>query len=556
MVDFMRFFALSRSRLLHNEEAGFDMASYRNISFAIVRSVQELLLDGTDVVVKERRTKELITRNTRLERPLERYLFAPKRHNDIVAQFAESMWVLAGRNDIAWLKKYLPRAPLFSDDGETWRGAYGPRLRRWGSVDQVDAVRKLLLADRASRQAVMSLFDPAIDYGPSKDIPCNNWLGWIIREDRLHMSAALRSNDVWWGFSGANAFEWSILHEMLAYWVNAEVGRADYLAMSFHLYSDHFERGRQIVGGFHGLSPYDFGVGRAAFATPWDDFQLKLDAWFALEAEICAQADRPLGSFGQVGDPLLDSGLTLVHVAQAHRLWGEERLADELAQLPACDYVAALYEQHARTYPRLVQAVPQRPIADFLAARSRSSADMVGDFKAALKRLHAEKDRAYGGAWKKRGELVSIQPNIARKVDRLDTLSATGAGLYGETGLDTAVDLLVYVEKYRLFLAESLPAGALVPADAPVPLSSHEQNFDTLIDRLELKPSTRSLTELIKDVNTAFDACWHRAEDRARPEEKLMLATTLSKYAVELLGLLVHDNRQTLTAFLQSGTSA
>lgn len=531
------------------------MPSYRNISFAVVRSVDELLLNGADVVVKERQTKELIARNTRLMQPLERYLFVPKRHNDMAAQFAESMWVLAGRNDIAWLEKYLPRAPLFSDDGETWRGAYGPRLRRWSGVDQVDAVRKLLLADRTSRQAVMTLFDPALDYEPSKDIPCNNWLGWIIREGRLHMSAALRSNDVWWGFSGVNAFEWSILHEMLAYWVNAEVGQADYLAMSFHLYSDHFDRGGQMVAGFHGLSPYDFGVERAAFATPWSGFQPKLDRWFALETEICARPDAPLGSFGQVGDPLLDSGLALVHVAQAHELWGGERLADELAKLPACDYVTALYEHYARTYPGLRQAARQRPIADFFRALSRSSDDMVHDFKAVVKRLHAEKDRAYGGAWKKRGELVSIQPNIARKVDRLDTLSTTGAGLTGETGLDTAVDLLVYIEKYRLFLAENLPAGTLVPEGAPVPLSSHEQNFDTLIDRLKLKPPTRSLDEIIKDVNTAFNACWHGAEDRATQQERFMFATTLSGYASELLALLVHGNRQALAAFLQSEIS-
>lgn len=530
------------------------MPSYRNISFALVRSVQELLLDGADVVVKERQTKELLARATRLERPLERYLFVPKRHNDIAAQFAESMWVLAGRNDIAWLAKYLPRAPQFSDDGKTWRGAYGPRLRHWGSLDQIDAVRRLLRTDRASRQAVMVLFDPARDYEPSKDIPCNNWLGWIIRENRLHMSAALRSNDVWWGFSGVNAFEWSMLHEMLAYWVDAEVGQADYLAMSFHVYSDHFDRGGQMVTAFAGLSPYDFGVERARFATPWEEFQTKLDRWFALEAEISLRPDASLGSFGQIGDSLLDSGLTLVHVAQSHELWGEDRLADELGRLPPCDYVAALYEQYARKYPRLLQAVPQRPIADFLAARSRSSTDMVGDFRTAVKRLHAEKDRAYGGAWKKRGELVSIQPNIARKVDRLDTLLETGAGLTGETGLDTAVDLLVYVEKYRLFLAESLPAGTLVPADAPVPLSDHDENFDTLLDHIDLKAPPRSLGEVAKDVNAAFDACWHAAEDHATEVEKLGLVTTLAGYAAELLALLIHGNRQALTAFIHGNS--
>ncbi len=79
------------------------MPAYRNISYAVVGSVQDLLRDGTDVVVKDELTKELVARNTRLERPLERYLFVPRRHHDITSQFAESMWVLAGRNDIGWL---------------------------------------------------------------------------------------------------------------------------------------------------------------------------------------------------------------------------------------------------------------------------------------------------------------------------------------------------------------------------------------------------------------------------------------------------------------------
>lgn len=532
------------------------MPAYRNISYAVVGSVRDLLRDGADVVVKDTLTKELIARNTRLERPLERYLFVPRRHHDITSQFAESMWVLAGRNDIGWLQKYLRRAPNFSDDGRTWRGGYGPRLRQWAGVDQIDAVRKLLLADRESRQAVMVLFDPALDFQPSKDIPCNNWLGWIIRDNQLHMSAALRSNDVWWGFSGANAFEWSILHELLAFWVGADVGRADYLAMSFHLYKAHFDRGEQAVAAFHGLTPYEFGVQRTAFSTPWEAFQDKLQHWFDLERQISEQPDVPLGAFGEVGDPLLDSGLTIVHVAQAYERWGEERLARELATLPACDYVAALYEKYARIFPGLLATIQQKPIGDFFAAQARSSIDLLTDFKTAVKKLHVNKDRAYGGAWKKRGELVSIQPNIARKVDRLDTLFATGHGLAGESALDTAIDLVVYVEKYRLFLAENLPPGKLIPADASLPLSDSEENFNTLFDQLDLTPGSRPLPDVVADVSSAFDACWREAENGAAVARKLELASTLSRYAAELLALLVQGDKKSVAVFLQSGLSA
>lgn len=531
------------------------MPAYRNISYAVVGSVRDLLREGADVVIRGEPTKELMARNTRLEHPAERYLFVPRRHHDITSQFAETMWVLAGRNDIGWLTKYLRRAPDFSDDGHTWRGGYGPRLRDWAGLDQIDAVRERLLADRTSRQAVMVLFDPARDFQPSKDIPCNNWLGWLIRNGQLHMSAALRSNDVWWGFSGANAFEWSILHEMLAFWVGAEIGRADYYAMSFHLYEKHFGRGEQAVTEFQGLTPYDFGVQCAAFATPWEGFRDRLQHWFDLEGRISERPDAYLGSFGAVGDALLDSGLTIVHVAQAHKQWGVDRLARELATLPPFDYVAALYEKYARTYPDLLTTITQKPIADFFAAQARSTSDLLPAFRTAVKKLHIDKDRAYGGAWKKRGELVSIQPNIARKVDRLDTLAATGRGLTGESALDTTVDLVVYVEKYRLFLAESLPPGTLVTPDAPLPLSSCDANFDTLCDRLDLTPGKRALREVVADVNAAFDACWREAEGGADVERRLELANTLSRYAAELLALLVHGDRKNLAMFIQSGSS-
>ena len=203
------------------------MPSYRNISFATVGSVIDILDHGSNVVVHGKATRELMGRLTTLERPLERYLFLPKRHNDVFAQFAETMWVLAGRDDVVWLSRYLPRAPDYSDDGRTWHAAYGPRLRRWaGDVDQLDKVRRLLTEDRESRRGVMVLFDPARDFVDSKDIPCNNWLSWIARDSRLHLSVAVRSNDAMWGFSGTNAFEWSILQELMAYWLKLEVGGA------------------------------------------------------------------------------------------------------------------------------------------------------------------------------------------------------------------------------------------------------------------------------------------------------------------------------------------
>lgn len=533
------------------------MPNFRNISFATAGSVVDVFDQGFDVVVRGKATRELVGRLTTLERPLERYLFLPKRHNDVFAQFAETMWVLAGRDDIAWLSRYLPRASDYSDDGQTWRGAYGPRLRRWaGNVDQLDEARRVLSEDQASRRSVMVLFDPVRDFFDSKDVPCNNWLSWIARGGNLHLSVAIRSNDAMWGFSGANAFEWSILQELMAHWLGLEAGSARYFATSFHLYDHHFNRARQIGERFHGLTPYDFGISRAAFHTCWDDFSAKLDKWFALEERIRLKPDGPLFVHGRTEDPLLDSGLALVQVFWAHKQWGVDRLAKELAALPSEDYVAAMYEQLGRTYPTLVQDIAQPSIARFFEACRNRTSNLPSAFKSAIKRLHAMKDRAYGNAWKRRGELVSILPNIARKSDRLERIVTTGAKMIGETMLDTAIDLLVYVEKYRLFLADELDERALLPPGSPQPLSDHVANFDLLVDRLDLSVGDQSMGELVLEIAERFDTCWHRAEARVSRTERLGVAGLLAESAARLVARLVADDKAAVVRFVQSELSS
>jgi hypothetical protein len=168
-------------------------------------------------------------------------------------------------------------------------------------------------------------------------------------------------------------------------------------------------------------------------------------------------------------------------------------------------------------------------------------------------RLHAVKDRAYGGAWKRRGELVSILPNIARKCDRLETIVKTGAKISGETILDTAIDLFVYVEKYRLFLAEGLGEGALLPVGAPQPLSEHDVNFEALVDRLELSIGEQSMKELVCEIVDRFNTCLQCAEAKAPRTERLAAAGGLAQSAGRLVARIVADNKKAVARFIQAG---
>ena len=349
---------------------GLVVNLYRNVSFATAESFKAVLDEGQTLLIRGDESRELRNRVITLEKPQERCLFLPGRRNSIFAQVAETIWVIAGRKDLPWLTPYLPRAPNFSDDGgATWRGAYGPRLRAWaGGIDQIDEWRRLLLEDRNSRRAVGIFFDPSVDFVASRDIPCNNWLSWLVRNDQLHLSIGVRSNDAMWGFSGINAFEFSVLQEMLGFWIGAGVGDATFFATSFHLYSRHYTRADEIAKGFTGLSPYNLGISAAPFQTLWEDFPGALDNWFRIEAELRINPDGPMAGLA-LRDPFLASTLRILRLKWGQPTWSSHQLKDELHNLPEDDLAASAYEYFGRLNPDVLSDIAQPGIAAYFQTR-------------------------------------------------------------------------------------------------------------------------------------------------------------------------------------------
>lgn len=241
-----------------------DIDAY-NVPTAFLMAVKDLI-DLSVITVRGMDVREKLGTKITISHPWERCLALPERHDSFPAKCAETLWMLAGRDDIGWLSKYLPRAPQFSDNGKVWRGAYGPRLRAWTDgvdiIDQLKYVERLLANDTNSRQAVISLWNPGVDTLPGKDIPCNNWLQFLIRNRNLHMMVTQRSSDVWWGWSGIDAFSWTVLQQLMASWLNVGVGRFTHFIGSFHMY----ERNRQQASNvyerfmqFENRGIYDIG---------------------------------------------------------------------------------------------------------------------------------------------------------------------------------------------------------------------------------------------------------------------------------------------------------
>jgi thymidylate synthase len=176
--------------------------------------------------------------------PLERVLFSPKRDANPFLHLFESLWILAGRNDVAFLEQFAKRMREFSDDGTTYRAAYGHRLRHWGSgyadmTDQLQTAIDMLRADPGSRRVVCSIWDVDLDLNAeSKDIPCNDMIKFEARSGRLNMVVFNRSNDLVWGTYGANAVQFAFIQEYVAAMAGLPVGWYEQVSCNFHMYAN------------------------------------------------------------------------------------------------------------------------------------------------------------------------------------------------------------------------------------------------------------------------------------------------------------------------------
>jgi thymidylate synthase len=409
---------------------------FNNLTEALPSMFRHLLQDGAEVGSRNGRTKELAFTGITIEDGTSREILIPGRKHNLAAQIAETMWVLAGRNDMEFLTRYLPRATDYSDDGLKWRGGYGPRLRTWGldfgdAVDQVEHCVNLLRASPATRQAVIGIYDPLVDTEPGLDIPCNDFLHFLSRDGYLNLHIFVRSNDAMWGWSGINVFEWSSLLEIVAGMTGLNVGALHFSVSSFHLYEQHWEKAEQIAAddyatGWLKPSPrFD-----PTSVDDGDSLHALTHMWFIAEQAIREGSTLARNYVEDFPEPMMQSWLRVIQ-------WWWSGDPEYLAPLAG---TALGYSASIAVQPKMTEAT--------LAPEGENPEPLIER----IITLHNEKDAAYGDSWCKRGEMLGIMANIARKVDRLG-----GGETADETSLDTAMDLFVYLAKYKAWIRSGGP---------------------------------------------------------------------------------------------------
>ena len=413
---------------------------YANVNDALP-DLAGYVLEGEEVGSRDgSRVMERLHETVTLTEPRSRYMLLAARKASLPAQIAETMWVLSGRDDVDWLSTYLPRAPQFSDDGEVWRGAYGPRLRSSGEalLDQVDYVVELLKKDPLTRRAVIQIYNADIDSQPGKDIPCNDFITFQSRLGELHMHVFVRSNDLVWGWSGINTFEWSVLQEVIASILGIGVGHLTFATSSLHIYDRHWKKMRDLSDSHPtaGFTPWD-----AAFDAPkitsihgMASLDMQLREWFRAEELI-----RKSRSYGSALDAAEAAGV-------------DPLFRDWLRVIAAWWWRADEPQVKSYTLRAALSLSPKRKISE--PEPEKAARPNWDDFVDGVVELHRVKHESYGDSWKKRGETLGVLANIARKVDRL------GATDQYETAMDTAVDLLVYLAKMHTFLSDLKDNGS------------------------------------------------------------------------------------------------
>ena len=247
-------------RLWHRER---NIESIRAMDLVWLRLLRDVVKHGANVRPRGQLTKELLSSLIIVDmtRPI---LTIVERKMGYRFMCAEAAWLLSGDDRVATIAPYAPMISKFSDNGRTFFGAYGPKLR-----SQLNFVIKTLKADRDSRQAVINIWRE--NPPKTRDFPCTLSCQFMIRDNTLHAFVTMRSSDVWLGvvYDVPSMSMWAAYVLLSLKDETLKLGNLYQVAASRHLYERNFDSAQKCLDkmtiGFQ-YAPFD----SSEFKTPTD----------------------------------------------------------------------------------------------------------------------------------------------------------------------------------------------------------------------------------------------------------------------------------------------
>lgn len=311
-----------------------------NLSSALVMLCKGLMGSGVDVTRRGYQCREFPGAVlVEITNPTDRYVRVPERKWNKTFGWIESLWLARGDNSLEMPASYVKNLVNFSDDGKFMRAGYGPRIRRYGDnfdsmvtlsgkllprqykngkadengrylklkapglyqnvTDQLRFVIEKFKQDIDTREAVITIHDPISDNFNqneedgekaslllTKDTPCTRSIHFMIVNGKMNCYVDIRSNDLIWGFSAVNVFNFTLMQEYVAAIVGVPVGKYYHKADNLHVYKDFIPLTEEIAK--RDINSYPSGVNfsyQTTF-TSLDGFDRLIDQLSRYE-ELC-----------------------------------------------------------------------------------------------------------------------------------------------------------------------------------------------------------------------------------------------------------------------------
>lgn len=181
----------------------------------------------------------------------------PRRSSQYSYIAAELLWYFAGRSDLKFIEKYSSFWRQIANEDATINSAYGNLIftqKNDNGYSQWQWAIESLIKDKDSRQAVMLFNKPMYQYPNNKDFICTLNGIFMIRNNRLHLTVNMRSNDIILGTPTDVAFFCMLLQQayklLKVHYPELRLGKYTHFANSYHLYERHFQLADEMLATY------------------------------------------------------------------------------------------------------------------------------------------------------------------------------------------------------------------------------------------------------------------------------------------------------------------
>jgi len=162
--------------------------------------------------------------------------------------YPELAWYMSGERDITKIKPYSKMWEDIRNSDGTANSNYGDlvfyRKNQYG-ITSFDWALKCLMEDKDTRKGIVLYNDRNLFYPNNRDLICNQYQQFVIREDFLYCFVTLRSSDAIYGLT-YNMPWWSFVHQMmfrhlLHLYPYLKLGKITAFLGSVHIYDNKYQ---------------------------------------------------------------------------------------------------------------------------------------------------------------------------------------------------------------------------------------------------------------------------------------------------------------------------